>query len=372
MGKYTAYGKNVDLEIQKQLDKICKVIISYVHPLSILLIGGFGRGEGSVIYKKNKFIPINDYDIYVITDKKYPNEIIEKMCREASESIGKRCIDFQDYSKDMEYSIENTFYPDIRVMTLQELRKIPHFLKYYEIKYSASVIYGRNVLEEIPDFDIREVPLTEGMRFLLNRISLMIMHFSPSFIESSSQQDKERVINFNSKAALSCAEALLLYSGKFVASYKKRAEILDKTYSSDFPELKKIIPKLPEVVKKYTNHKLKPDYSIKNYISDWFEIRNYSIEILKFLIFKFIGKRADNSEELAYVMNRNFSKFYIRDYIKVKFNLRSKLFLNLLSYPANFVLNLLYSRKIYDSKKRIYLKPLKHPFTPPDLKIFPS
>lgn len=292
------------------------------------------------------------------------------MCTRASESIGKKCIDFNDYSNDMKYSIENTFYPDIRVITLEELRKIPYFLKYYEIKHGASVIYGKDVLSEIPNFSIKDVPKTEGMRFLLNRISLMIMHFSPEFIKSASQQDKERVINFNSKTALSCAEALLLHSGKFVASYKKRAEILEESYLSDFPELYKVIPNLPKIVKKYTSHKLKPDYLIKDYISDWFKIRDYVREILKFLIFKFTGRKANNIEELAKIINRHFSILYIKDYVKIKLSIRNNFFLNLLSYPANFVLNVLYLRKIYDSKKKIYFMPLTHPFTPQTLKFF--
>src|SRR3989344_9687553 len=130
MGKYTVYGKSVDEKIQIQLNEICKVIVKYVNPISIILIGGFGRGEGSVIFKNREFIPINDYDIYAITSKKYSNKVIEEMCDKASVSIGKKCINFVDFAEDMEYSIEKTFYPDVRIMTLSELRKLPPFLKY--------------------------------------------------------------------------------------------------------------------------------------------------------------------------------------------------------------------------------------------------
>jgi hypothetical protein len=200
----------------------------------------------------------------------------------------------------------------------------------------------------------------------------MIMHFSPEFINHPTLENKERIINFNSKTALSCAEALLFYSGKFVTSYKKRSDILNKTFFNDFLELSKIIPDLPKIVEKYTNHKLKPTFLIKDYISDWFELRDYSEEILKFLIFKFTGKKSKDVIQLAKIINRNFSSSYIQGYIRVKFSVNNKFLLKLLSYPANFVLNVLYSKKIYDSKKRIYLMPLLHPFTPPDLKIFPA
>jgi len=373
MGKYTAYGKEVDSKIQSQLDSICKVIIKYLNPVSILLIGGFGRGEGSVIFKKGKFIPINDYDLYAITEKDYSSEVIEKMCTEASESIGKRCIDFHDYSKDMVYSIEKTFYPDIRVMTLNSLRKLPPFLKYYEIKYSSSVIYGKDILSQMPNFKITEVPNQDGLRFLMNRLSLMIMHFSPKFIKNTSPSDRERVINFNSKTALSCAEALLLYSRKFVSSYGKRAEILEKTFSRDFPELAKKIPKLPKIIRKYTNQKIKPDYnSIKEYIQDWFDLRDYSLEILNFLILKFTGKKAESPEELAKIMNIYYPMSYLKNYLKAKFNLKSNFLVSFLNPFANISLNLIYSRTLSSSTKRINLSPLLHPLSPPDMKIFPA
>ncbi len=372
MGKYTAYGEKVDNEIQKQLDKICEVIIKYVKPVSILLIGGFGRGEGSIIYKKNKFIPINDYDIYAITSKNYPNPLIEKMCDEASKSINKKCIDFEDYSNDMEYSIEKTFYPDIRVINISSLKKLPSFLKYFEIKYGSTVIYGKNVLKEMPNFNIQNIPNTEGFRFLMNRLSLMIMHFSPAFLHSINPSDKERVINFNSKMALSCAEALLLYSKKFVASYKKRADILEETYRKDFPELYKTISNLPEIVKKYTDHKLKPNYQVKDYLNDWFTLRNYAGEILKFLIFKTTNKKAKNWYDLAQIINKHYFKYYIREYVKLKFKIRNKTLLSFLTPFADATLNLLYMLKIFESTKKILFSPLANPIIPPDLKLFPA
>ncbi|MFW9881989.1 MAG: hypothetical protein ACFFG0_53680, partial [Candidatus Thorarchaeota archaeon] len=337
-----------------------------------ILIGGFGRGEGSIIYKKKKFIPINDYDIYVVTSKKYPNALIEQMCKKASEAINKKCINFYDYSEDMEYDIEKTFYPDIRVLTLSELRKLPPFLKYFEIK-NSTVIYGENVIKEIPNFNIKEIPDSEGFRFLMNRICLMIMHFPFSALKNLDEKNKERIINFNMKATLSCAEALLLLSKKFTASYIERAEILKKTYKKDFPELSQKIPELPKLVNKYTNQKLKPDYkNIENPLRDWFVIRDYSVEIIRFLLYNFTGTEIKNMRKLTHTMNKTYSRDYIKGYIKGKFGINNKILLNILNYPANYVLNLLYIKRIFDIKRKLCLSPLKHPFIPPDLKIFPA
>lgn len=370
MGKYTVYGKNIDSKIQAQLDKICKVIANRINPISILLIGGFGRGEGSIIMKKNKFIPINDYDIYAITQNKVSNPVLERISLEASRAIGKKGINFEDFTEDMEYDVETTFYPDIRVITLAELKKLPPFLKYYEIKYGATTIYGKNILHMIPEMDINNVPSPEGFRFLMNRISLSIMHLPHSVFKEISTSDKERLINFNSKVAFALAESLLIYSRKYQVGYKKRADILKKTYNSDFPELHNEFPKLPEIVSKYTNQKLKPNYKkIKDPLKDWFLLREYSFEVVRYLLFKFIGKKAKSVRDVSKLFIKEYPKYYLREYIQQKFKIPNVLS-NLLVYPANFVLNLLFILRIFESKKKLSLTPITKPFVSPDMKIF--
>ena len=46
---YTLHKKRwIDDRIQRDLDIICEEILKDITPISILLIGAFGRGEGSV------------------------------------------------------------------------------------------------------------------------------------------------------------------------------------------------------------------------------------------------------------------------------------------------------------------------------------
>jgi len=241
------------------------------------------------------------------------------------------------------------------------------------MKYGSITIYGKNVINEFPEFNIDDIPLPEGFRFLMNRLSLMIMHMPYSSLKKTTENNQERIINFNMKTALSCAEALLLYSKKFVASYKKRSEIFKKTYEKDFPELYKKIPHIANLVDKYTKQKLKPNYKlVKSFIDDWFILRDYSAEILKFLLFKFTGKKAGNIEELSQIINKIYPKYYLKEYIKTKLKVRNNFLLSLLVKPANLTLNLLYTKRISQIKKKIFLNSLKHPFIPPDLKLFPA
>ena len=71
-GNYTLINDNrIDLHINSDLEIIVEEILKEIENVEcILLCGGFGRGEGSVIVTESKIQPVNDYDIYVITEFK--------------------------------------------------------------------------------------------------------------------------------------------------------------------------------------------------------------------------------------------------------------------------------------------------------------
>ena len=58
---------NDDLSIIQQI-----ILENFNYVESIILAGGFGRGEGGVLIHEKEVQPINDYDLYVIT--KFDNQ----------------------------------------------------------------------------------------------------------------------------------------------------------------------------------------------------------------------------------------------------------------------------------------------------------
>ena len=67
--KYT-HNKEYNEKVENDLRIIKEILIKETNPISIILFGGFGKGEGSVQKIKNKVVPLNDYDIYLITKNK--------------------------------------------------------------------------------------------------------------------------------------------------------------------------------------------------------------------------------------------------------------------------------------------------------------
>ena len=75
MGKYTAYGEKVDEYIKKNyLDKIVASFVKDCNPISIILFGGFGKGEGRIQAINGKPVPFNNFDFYIVTGQKISDE----------------------------------------------------------------------------------------------------------------------------------------------------------------------------------------------------------------------------------------------------------------------------------------------------------
>jgi len=67
---YTGYkSKKVDAAIEGHIRIIADAVKKGIGDdfVSLILVGGFGRGEGSVKILKDNVVPLNDYDLYVVT-----------------------------------------------------------------------------------------------------------------------------------------------------------------------------------------------------------------------------------------------------------------------------------------------------------------
>ena len=132
MGKYTTYNEPwVDEEIERHIKIAADKIKAHLpQVLSIFLVGGFGRGEGSVRLEKEqkKIIPINDYDLYLIAEKPIEEDRLNKTAKEIEKEAGSRGYSLYGYS-------EKEFYFDFQRF-LQE--DTPAIFLYYPYRYTVT------------------------------------------------------------------------------------------------------------------------------------------------------------------------------------------------------------------------------------------
>jgi hypothetical protein len=318
--KYTLVGGKANEAISKYLEIIVKTILEQIREVkAVVLGGGFARGEGSVEIINGIVTPINDFDIFVITDKEVPEEILNETANQAIKKIKiKRHVgtDFYKFNREI---FANTFYIDLKSLTIRGLAKLPPMIRYYELRNAGKVIYGRNYLNLIPDYQIKDLPLAEGFRLLLNRMAMLSLYFSMDFIKRPmTKNEKYGLLYLGSKVYLGSCGALLQLSGKYVPTYLGRLEVLKKTYAKDFPELYKLLPNFPQKVEEAVRYKLKTDFShsIDPFVF-WSEAKKHSWEVLRYLAKHFFNREINTFEEMSDFIYYKFWKYYYSPYLSV-------------------------------------------------------
>jgi len=340
--KFTQQGKSIDDKIRIQLEIIIQTIRDEIPDVkSIILGGGFSRGEGSVKLIKNKIFPLNDYDIYVITEKSYDEKFIDKIANKAANKIGYKGIAILHEFKKSEQKIEKNFYIDLKCLTEKQLKKLLPRLRYYELKYSTEIIYAKDKEDYrnlIPSFKLNQIPFAEGAKLLLDRMSQMCCYFSAS----KKNYDKDMLLYIIQQAYASCLTSLLLISKKYQVGYYKNMQKLLKTYKKDFPKLNKTIPDLDKRIKRLIEWKLNPNKEIKNPEETFFQCRKDIFEVTKYFLSFYLKKEIKDIDDLSKVILKMASVYY-KPYLREKFGILAPI--------LNPLLNLYFKYKYFTRMK---------------------
>lgn len=325
MGKYTAYGEKVDEYIKKNyLDKVVASFVKDCSPIAIILFGGFGRGEGSIQAIHGKPVPFNDFDFYLITEKKLSDEELNRISENASKEIGMGGLEVA-YFPGEEYDSNKFFHVDTRCIQFSELGKLMKMQRYYELKYGGQVIYGdATVLDKIREIKPDEIPISDGLRNLFNKLHTMLLGLK----EEYNEEQKKISIFWSYKCYISICEALLILDGKFAPTAKRKAEIFSDIYKNSFPELCLKVPNLAEKVKRATEFKLKPDFKV-NHEQLW----NVALkDILE--VFEYYTKKITGMGDVAGAIKKKLPYTYFKPYLKEKIGFNF--------FPAQYRLNIGY------------------------------
>lgn len=214
MTLYTIHNDTkVDLRIEQDLQQIVAELcdtISDVH--AVILAGGFGRGEGTVVFSNGTPRPVNDYDLVVVTKQSHrERKRLDSLGQSMAEALG---IDFVDFA----------------LIALDNLRKLSPTIFNFELKHGSRVVFGpESVLDLIPNYQANEIPPREGMILLMNRMGDILGRHHP-FIKV--KELTSRQLEFISiplhKALLACGDSLLMMHDLYHASYRKRLATLEK------------------------------------------------------------------------------------------------------------------------------------------------
>lgn len=199
MGKYTARGSaKLDAQISADMERIAEA--ASPHSLAGVLLGGYGRGEGTpFINPDGSQSPFNDYDLVVVVDQptKAVREKLQTLESQLTAELGLP-VDLYPYRKSALPSCEFS-------------------LLNYEMKHGHKVVWGdENILATLPDYPHGALPLSEGSRLLMNRGKLLLdLQQRLANPEPPTDEERIRFIKFIFKAWLAMGDCALLAEGKY-------------------------------------------------------------------------------------------------------------------------------------------------------------
>ncbi len=256
----------VNEAISRDIEKICTRIKTNISDLvAIILVGGFGRGEGSVLFEGESVRPVNDYDLVAVTRS------------------GKEPPDWGLFRSDLAQEVGITWV-DISVVAESHLRSLPRTVYYYDLKHGGRVLYGNpDILESIRGFEPQRIPVKEAEVYLFTRLWCFLGSFSRTRLAPAEREKRFFAANQLSKAALSVAEMRLIVEGKYHHSYAERCR--------RFAALAEAEPGLRDLVREATEFKLKPTFEVAFEIAErWFLIRHHFLATAKILFEKIYGR----------------------------------------------------------------------------------
>lgn len=320
--KYTI-SKEADKKIERNLKKINEVIIKELNPISIILFGGLGKGEGS-LYKGELF---NDIDMYVVTKNKVPEKKLEEVGIKASKKINTGGQEFIESPNEI-YDAKKFFHVDLRNIKYSDIPKLKKTTRTFEIKNSSKILYGKDIRPMIK-IQKEDLSLSEGLRHLFNKSCFLLMTLDERRLKGKFLKDEKKYLIYHCmKTFLGCAEALLLAKKDDASTYKERNDLFKKHYK-EFPELTKKVDFA-------TKLKLNLEFEkIKDPIKFWKEARDFLDFTLKHIAKNNLKIKFKDRKELVKKLYEKLPYIYFEPYIPF----------NKITFLSQYFLNFLYLKK---------------------------
>ncbi len=208
--------------------------------VSLILGGGYGRGEGGVVIKNGVEMPYNDLDFTLVVRNKtkVPWEKLNALRSEFAEEL-RIHVDFS------------------RPLTIRDIENWPCWLMWYDLLNGHVTLKGPTDLlqKHAPDDLKKPLPAIEGTRLLLNRGAGVLWSLRIAR-KLENEPDEDFVRRNYYKCLLALGDALLIAYRRYTTKYFGR-DALVKALATDEPKV--AVLGLTELYEQALKFKFRPD-----------------------------------------------------------------------------------------------------------------
>jgi hypothetical protein len=242
--RFTRYGSpSVEQRIGKTMARAADLVAKHFdrHECrALVLMGGYGRGEGGVIQECGEERPHNNLDFLLVTS---PLQALQK------KTLKKRLDDiFAPIVREERLGI------DTGVISDYELRIAPPRVIWFDLRWGHRTILGdAAMIPSLAPVSAREIEIDDVHQLLVNRASLLVIN--DAIIERGIISDvhAQFMIKHLMKAIIGHGDALLFARGRYHASYLEKQRRMR--------ECPDIVPGLAALYDIAAEFRFAPDYA---------------------------------------------------------------------------------------------------------------
>ncbi|MDP6446353.1 MAG: hypothetical protein QF805_21355, partial [Pirellulaceae bacterium] len=228
--RYTVFGTaELEQQVRSLVCDVAAIVDRLMKPKdyrSLVLLGGYGRGEGGVEVRGDEAFPHNNLDFLLITRKM--NSRRQAACRAEIDSAMAPVR--EKYGIGIDFS----------TIGVSKLRRSPSLVMWYDMRYGHRTVLGdAEFVPSLKQFSVDKIPAWNVRDLLVNRGTLFVINDMLMAAQLPPEQVGRPVVKHVMKAIIGYGDALLYHLGRYHWSYGEKQRRMQTSWetSDAFREL---------------------------------------------------------------------------------------------------------------------------------------
>lgn len=234
-------------DVMLEASLVFKDLFSKKQTEALILIGGYGRGEGGIVLENGSYRPHNNLDLLYIYNGNINTEIVELAN-----------IKLQEIAK------KNSIGIDMSAINKQKLMRLDGQVVAYDMRYGHRTFLGdSNFLKEHKAFSLYNIDPADIRQLLVNRGTLLLINRVLLNKPTLTKDEKKLIIKHAIKAIIGYGDALLYFNDSYHWSYAQK--------QTNMSELKNIDKSIKDLYSEAILFRFMPDYDtfLKKDLKAW-------------------------------------------------------------------------------------------------------